>query len=74
MWSRPSCGPQDRARLEAHLALARELGAEVHCLEGADFVRAILDFAREQRITQIFLGHTGRDRRSWLCAQSRSTG
>jgi len=53
----------DRQKLEAHLALARELGAEVHCLKGANFVNAILDFAREQRITQIFLGHTGRETR-----------
>jgi len=40
------------------MALAREMGAEVHCLDGADFVEAILDFGREQRITQLFLGHS----------------
>src|SRR5271157_405875 len=37
----------DRARLDANLDLARELGAEVHCLCNDDFVEAILDFARE---------------------------
>lgn len=58
--------PADRARLEAHLVLARELGAEVHCLKGPDFVDAILNFAREQRITQLFLGHTSRPGRSWF--------
>ena len=46
------------------MALAREMGAEIHCLHGADFVSAILDFAREQRITQLFLGHSLRDGRS----------
>jgi two-component system, OmpR family, sensor histidine kinase KdpD len=56
----------DRERLDKNLALAREMGAEVHCLHGADFVDAILDFAREQRITQLFLGHTGNPARSWL--------
>jgi two-component system sensor histidine kinase KdpD len=56
----------DREQLEAHLALAREFGAEVHCLKGDDFVEAILNFAHEQRITQLFLGHTGRPSRSWL--------
>ncbi|MGA2771272.1 MAG: hypothetical protein ABSG26_10705 [Bryobacteraceae bacterium] len=58
--------PQDRERLESHLALARELGAEVHRLEGTDFVETILDFAREQRVTQLFLGHTNREQRIWL--------
>jgi two-component system sensor histidine kinase KdpD len=55
--------PEDTQKMESHLALARELGAEVHRLEGLDFVQTLLDFAREQRITQLFLGHTGSDRR-----------
>jgi len=62
----PGLPPQDRDRLESHLALARELGAEVHRLEGTDFVETILEFAREQRVTQIFLGHTKREQRIWL--------
>src|SRR5207302_8812317 len=45
--------PQDREILEQNLALARELGAEVHFLKGSDFVESLLDFAREHRITQI---------------------
>ena len=57
---------QDKEKLEAHLALAREVGAEVHCLQGTDFVDAILSFAHQQRITQLFLGHTGSPSRSWL--------
>jgi len=62
----PDLRPPDRELLDKHLALARELGAEVHCLRGGDFVEAILGFAREQRITQLFLGHTGRPGHSWL--------
>jgi two-component system, OmpR family, sensor histidine kinase KdpD len=58
----PDLRPGDCEKLDANLALARELGAEVHCLKGDDFVQAILDFAREQRITQLFLGHSGRPR------------
>jgi two-component system, OmpR family, sensor histidine kinase KdpD len=54
-----------RKQLESHLNLARELGAEVHCLSGDDFVDAILEFAREQRVTQLFLGHTGRQKHWW---------
>jgi two-component system sensor histidine kinase KdpD len=55
--------PNEREKLEQHLARASELGAEVHSLKGADFVETLLDFAREQRITQVFLGHTGREQR-----------
>jgi two-component system, OmpR family, sensor histidine kinase KdpD len=61
----PGWSARDRESLDSHLALARELSAEVHCLHGDDFVEAILDFARDQRITQVFLGHTGRERRWW---------
>src|ERR1017187_8126559 len=35
--------PQDGELLNQHLALAREMGAEVHCLKAADFVDAILN-------------------------------
>jgi two-component system sensor histidine kinase KdpD len=54
---------EDQARLESHMALARELGAEVQCLKGDDFVQTILDFAREQRVTQLFIGHSLGDQR-----------
>ena len=37
---------------------ARKLGAEVHVIEGADPIAEIIRFAREQRITQVFIGHT----------------
>ncbi len=51
-------GERDRGRLNANLALAGEMGAEVHCLKGSDFVSTIMEFARSQRITQIFIGHS----------------
>jgi two-component system sensor histidine kinase KdpD len=56
----PELNGADRSRLERNMELARQMGAEVHCLHGQDFVKAILDFAREQRITQLFLGHSMR--------------
>src|SRR5450631_3463011 len=52
----------DRVRLDGYLTLAREMGAEVHCMHGGDFADTLLEFAREQRITQLFLGHSQRDR------------
>lgn len=65
-----SLSAADCALLESHLELARAVGAEVHCLYGDDFVQTILDFAREQRVTQLFLGHTGRDKRWWWSRDS----
>ena len=38
------------------------MGAEVHCLKGGDFADTLLEFAHEQRITQLFLGHSQRER------------
>ena len=56
----------DRNRLNSNMDLARQMGAEIHCLHGQDFVTAILGFAREQRITQLFIGHSMRQGRKSL--------
>ena len=48
----------DEEILDENLDYARRLGAEVHILEGADPMTEIIRFAREQRITQVFVGHT----------------
>jgi two-component system sensor histidine kinase KdpD len=44
--------------VETHLALAREMGAQVQVLEGNDSVAAILGFARAHGVTQLFVGHS----------------
>jgi two-component system, OmpR family, sensor histidine kinase KdpD len=44
--------------MRENLEFARKLGAEVHVLHGADAIDEIMRFAREQRITQVFIGHT----------------
>jgi two-component system, OmpR family, sensor histidine kinase KdpD len=46
--------------VDENLAYARKLGAEVHVVEGGskDPIAEIVRFAREQRITQVFIGHT----------------
>ena len=61
---------KDQATIDANLALAGELDADVHVLEGADPIAAIIRFAREQKITQIFVGHSTPDR--WKELWSRS--
>src|SRR6266849_1795563 len=48
----------DAELVETHLALARELGAQVHVIEATDSAAAILEFARAHAITQLFLGHS----------------
>ena len=53
---------RDQQTIDANLALARKLGASVHMLEGSDAIGAIMRFAHEQRVTQIFEGHSAPSR------------
>ena len=46
----------EQARLARHLALARELGAQVITTADADIARGLLRVAREQNATQLVLG------------------
>ena len=50
--------PADQARVAQSLELARAAKAQVQVLRGRDPVRAILRYAREHGITQIFVGHS----------------
>lgn len=56
--------PQDRETLERNLQTAREADAHVEILHGEDPVAAILKFAEQHGITQIFIGHSLRG--GWL--------
>jgi len=56
--SQPDLNAEAQAALERNLDLARQEGARIRTLEGADPVAAILQFAREHRITQIYVGHS----------------
>jgi two-component system, OmpR family, sensor histidine kinase KdpD len=55
-----SLSPLDRTVLEQNLDHARELGAQVEVLSGFDNAEAILKFAKQKGITQIFVGHSTR--------------
>ena len=46
----------EQARLAKHLALARELGAQIITTTDDDVVRGILRVAREQNVTQLVVG------------------
>jgi two-component system, OmpR family, sensor histidine kinase KdpD len=57
--------PADNTALEERLVTARSAGARVEVLEGEDPVDALIDFAKSHQITQLFVGHSQRQRR-WL--------
>ena len=52
------CDPGPRDAVERHLSFARNLRIETHVVEAADVSAAITRFAREQNITQIFMGRS----------------
>jgi two-component system sensor histidine kinase KdpD len=60
----PAISAEDQAALEKNLEIAREMGATIKVLEDTDPVRALITFAREIGITQIFIGHSMQ--RGWL--------
>jgi two-component system, OmpR family, sensor histidine kinase KdpD len=56
--NQPNISAADQATLDEKLAIARAAGARIEILEGDDSVDTILDFAKSQGITQLFLGHS----------------
>jgi two-component system sensor histidine kinase KdpD len=58
--TQPESTPEDQAALNHNLELARQAGAKVVLLDGGDPAEAILNFARDHGITQIFVGHSKR--------------
>jgi two-component system sensor histidine kinase KdpD len=60
--SQPEISADDQAALDRNLAMARDAQAHVELLDGEDPVDTILEFARERGITQIFVGHSAREK------------
>jgi two-component system sensor histidine kinase KdpD len=57
----------DRNRLQRHLSFAQALQIETRVLEGADVADTLVTFARQQKVTQIFiLRQKDRTLGSWL--------
>lgn len=61
----PVRSEHDQKVLDSNLDCARKLGAEVEILSGNDAVEAILEFAKERGITQIFVGHGSVSQSHW---------
>jgi len=58
---------EERDRLQRHLSFAQALQIETRILEGPDLAETLVTFARQQRVTQIFiLRQKDRTLRSWL--------
>ena len=60
----PGLSAEDQAKLDKNLQIAREVGATIKVLEDTDPVRALIIFAQEIGITQIFIGHS--QQKGWL--------
>ncbi len=61
--------PEERASIEQHLDFARNLQIEARQLDGQDVAESLVEFARRNQVTQIFLSHP--TRRFWLSALGR---
>lgn len=51
----------DQEALERNLAIARVAQAKIEILDGQDPIETLLKYARDHRITQIFVGHSTRE-------------
>jgi two-component system sensor histidine kinase KdpD len=49
---------QEKAAIQTYMEAAKKAGAITEVLQGEDPISAITRFAREKRITQIFIGHS----------------
>jgi two-component system, OmpR family, sensor histidine kinase KdpD len=54
---------EERSAVEKHLGFARSLHIETTILTGSDAAKAIGDFARERKVTQLFIGRNSKDAR-----------
>ena len=54
---------RERVTIRRYFDAAKKAGATTEVLESNDPISAIVDFARQKRITQIFIGHSAHN--SW---------
>lgn len=60
-FNRPEWSAEQRASVEKGLQIAKDYGSDIVELDGDDMADTILRFARQRGITQIYVGHKGRD-------------
>jgi two-component system sensor histidine kinase KdpD len=54
----PGQSAKEKATIERYIEAAKKAGAITEVLKSDDPIAAIIEFAREKRITQIFIGHS----------------
>ena len=59
----PGRSKRERVTIRRYFDAAKKAGASTEVLESNDPISAIVEFARQKRITQIFIGHS--DHNSW---------
>ena len=59
-------GKEDRQRLDAHISLAEQLGAEIVTTHGDDVALQISEYARLSGVTKILIGRANADNRRLL--------
>jgi two-component system, OmpR family, sensor histidine kinase KdpD len=57
----PGRSKRERATIRRYFDAAKKVGASTEVLESKDAISTIVAFAREKRITQIFIGHSARN-------------
>ena len=50
--------PEERQAVEKHLRFARSLQIETRILGGGDIAKTVVDFARHNQVTQVFVAHS----------------
>jgi two-component system, OmpR family, sensor histidine kinase KdpD len=50
--------PEERRAVEKHLRFARSLQIETRILGGGDIAKTVVDFARHNQVTQVFVAHS----------------
>ena len=60
-FNRPDWSSDQRQSVEKGIETAKEYGSEIVELDGDDTADTILQFARQRGITQIYVGHKGRE-------------
>ena len=61
--NRPDWSSEQRKKVEEGIERGRSKDAEILELDGEDAVETVLRYARQRGITQIYVGHKGRN--SW---------
>jgi len=57
----PGRSKRERVTIRRYFDVAKKAGASTELLESDDPISSIVEFARQKRITQIFIGHSAHD-------------